>query len=111
MSLHLSTLHYYHQSHISNKLMRNFHATRYARRRFAEELFPEEGGGLHLNRRSLILTFFSLLDPSESGVLAVEDIAAGFCLFCGGNKSEKLAAGFDLFKEGGGGLGRRGLWR
>ncbi|GMI16563.1 hypothetical protein TrLO_g722 [Triparma laevis f. longispina] len=79
--------------------------------RFAEELFPEEGGGLHLNRRSLILTFFSLLDPSESGVLAVEDIAAGFCLFCGGNKSEKLAAGFDLFKEGGGGLGRRGLWR
>ncbi|GMH60759.1 hypothetical protein TrST_g10588 [Triparma strigata] len=79
--------------------------------RFAEELFPEEPSNLHLNRRALILTFFSLLDPSESGVLPCEDIAAGFTIFCGGNKSEKLAAGFDLFKEGANGLGRRGLWR
>mmetsp|Transcript_13788 Transcript_13788/g.28223 ORF Transcript_13788/g.28223 Transcript_13788/m.28223 type:complete len:1069 (-) Transcript_13788:18-3224(-) len=66
-------------------------------------------------RRDLILTHFSLLDPTESGVLPFEDVAAGFTLFCGGNKSEKLAAAFDLFKfppsSESGGLGKRALWR
>ena len=63
-------------------------------------------------RRDLILTHFSLLDPAESGILPYEDIAAGFTLFCGGNKSEKLAAAFELFKEEGDyGLAKRGLWR
>ena len=52
--------------------------------RLAHSLYPTSHPADR--RRDLILTHFSLLDPKESGVLAFEDVAAGFTFFCGGNK-------------------------
>ena len=74
-------------------------------------------------RRSLSATLssifhaFSRAGPDRDGndgtsaVNALE-FAAGFAVFCEGNKSDKLAFAFETMDDGGNGrLGRRAMWR
>jgi len=75
---------------------------------FVQEILPSS----NLRAQNLILVLYGLLDREESGQIEVADFAAGFTIFCAGNKSSKLAVGFQQFDDDEDDkLSRRGLWR
>eukprot|EP00941_MAST-03F_sp_MAST-3F-sp1_P002801 g2801.t1 len=57
----------------------------------SEELQREISGSL--------LTIFQSFDRSAKGLIPAEDLASGLSIFCGGPKSDKLAASFELYAD------------
>ena len=75
---------------------------------FVQEILPSSNH----KAQNLILVLYGLLDRDEHGQIQVADFAAGFTIFCSGNKSAKLACGFQQFDDDDDDrLSRRGLWR
>mmetsp|Transcript_14797 Transcript_14797/g.30470 ORF Transcript_14797/g.30470 Transcript_14797/m.30470 type:complete len:1097 (-) Transcript_14797:21-3311(-) len=75
---------------------------------FVKEILPSS----NIKAQNLILVLYGLLDREETGQIEVADFAAGFTIFCSGNKSSKLACGFQQFDDDDDDrLSRRGLWR
>ena len=46
--------------------------------------------------RDNLLDFFSSFEMGDTQTASLRELASGFCLFCAGNKSAKLAIGFEL---------------
>ena len=75
---------------------------------FVAYIFPHDTPEV----KDVIFVLYGLLDREGTGIADIADFAAGFTIFCGGNKSSKLAMGFKLFDEDGDDrLSRRGFWR
>ncbi|KAG5180402.1 hypothetical protein JKP88DRAFT_223145 [Tribonema minus] len=59
----------------------------------------------------LLSSIYYAFDRGNDGRVDALELATGFSILCGGNKSSKLVYAWDLLADADGALTRRGLWR